>query len=102
MQAVKRIEIFANYVELGKILESLEKSGVAGHSVVKDVAGKGTRGKVTHDLAMTMLDNVYIIAFFAPEKLPLVESNVRQTLNKFGGVCFISDAMEVETTRCVG
>lgn len=102
MQPVKRIEIFANYVELGKILESLEKAGVLGHSVIKDVAGKGTRGKVTNDLAMTMLDNVYIIAFFAPEKLPLVESNVRQTLSRFGGACFISDAVEVETTRCVG
>jgi nitrogen regulatory protein PII len=102
MQPVKRIEIFANYVELGKILESLEKAGVTGHSVVKDVAGKGARGKFTNDLAMTMLDNVYIIAFFAPEKLSLVESNVRQTLSRFGGVCFISDAMEIETTRCVG
>jgi nitrogen regulatory protein PII len=102
MQPVKRIEIFANYVELGKILEALEKAGVLGHSVVKDVAGKETRGKVTNDLAMTMLDNVYIIAFFSPEKLPLVESNVRQILSKFGGVGFISDAMEVETTRCVG
>ncbi|MBE9008058.1 P-II family nitrogen regulator [Fortiea sp. LEGE XX443] len=102
MQPVKRLEIFANYVELGKILEALEKAGVVGHSVIKDVAGKGTRGKVANDLAMTMLDNVYIIAFFPPDKLTLVESNIRQTLNKFGGVCFISDAMEIETTRCVG
>jgi len=102
MRPVKRIEIFANYVELGKILESLEKAGVLGHSVVKNVAGKGTRDKITNDLAMTMLDNVYIIAFFSPDKLPLVESNVRQTLSRFGGACFISDAVEVETTRCVG
>ncbi|MBD2363955.1 MULTISPECIES: P-II family nitrogen regulator [unclassified Anabaena] len=102
MQPVKRIEIFANYVELSKILEALEKSGVPGHSVIKDVAGKGTKGKFTNDLAMTLLDNVYVIAFFPPEKLQLVETNMRLVLNKFGGACFISDAMELETTRCVG
>lgn len=102
MQLVKRIEIFANYVELGKILEALDKAGVPGHTVIKDVAGKGSRGSFGDDLAMTMLDNVYIIAFFPPEKLPLVEVNVRQILNKFGGTGFISDAIELETTKCVG
>ncbi|MBE9052160.1 P-II family nitrogen regulator [Nostocales cyanobacterium LEGE 11386] len=102
MQPMKRIEIFANYVELGKILEVLEQAGVPGHTVIKNVAGKGTRGKVTDDLAMTLLDNIYIIAFFPPEKLPLVEVNLTAVLNKFGGTCFISDAMEMQTTKCVG
>ncbi|MCM0592646.1 MAG: P-II family nitrogen regulator [Gloeotrichia echinulata IR180] len=102
MQLVKRIEIFANYVELAKILDALEKAGVPDHSVIKDVASKSTRGQITDDLAMTMLDNVYIIAFFSPEKLPLVETYIKQILNKFGGTCFISDAMELETTKCVG
>lgn len=102
MQLVKRIEIFANDVELAKILAALERAGVAGHSVIKDVAGKGTKGNMTDDLAMTMVDNVYVIAFFPPDKLPLVEAYIRQILNKFGGTCFISDAMELETTKCVG
>ncbi len=102
MQLVKRIEIFANYVELPKILDSLEHSGVTDHTVIKDVAGKSTRGKVTDDLAMSMLDNVYVIAFFPPEQLPIVEANIGAILNKFGGTCFISEAMELETTKCVG
>ncbi|AFZ26801.1 nitrogen regulatory protein PII [Cylindrospermum stagnale PCC 7417] len=101
MRLVKRIEIFANYVELGKILESLEKSGIPGHTVIKNVTGKGRGGTASDDFAMTLLDNIYIIAFFPPEKLPLVEVNIRNTLNKFGGTCFISDAMELETTKCV-
>ncbi|HBR74149.1 MAG TPA: transcriptional regulator [Cyanobacteria bacterium UBA11159] len=102
MQAVKRIEIMANYVELGKILEGLDKAGVPGHTVIRDVAGKGTRGTITDDLAMTMLDNVYVIAFFPPEKLTKVIEVMRQILNKFGGTCFISDAMELRTTKCIG
>lgn len=102
MQLVKRIEIFANYVELAKIIDALEKAGVSGHTIIKDVAGKGARGRYGDDLAMTLLDNVYVIAFFPPESLPRVETNIKPILNKFGGVCFVSDAMELETTKCVG
>jgi nitrogen regulatory protein PII len=102
MRLVKRIEIFANYMELSKILAALEKAGAPGHTVIKDVAGKGTRGAVSDDLAMTMIDNVYVISFFPPEKLPQVEEYVLQVLNKFGGTCFVSDAMELATTKCVG
>lgn len=102
MQSVKRIEIIANYVELAKILQGLERAGVPGHTVIRDVAGKGTRGTITDDLAMTMLDNVYVIAFFPPEKINSVLEVMRPILNKFGGTCFISDAMELRTTKCVG
>jgi nitrogen regulatory protein PII len=102
MQLVKRIEIFVNYVELPKVLAALESADVPGHTVIKNVAGKGTRGSISDDLAMTMLDNVYVIAFFPPEKLPVVEANIRAILNKFGGTCFASDATEIETTKCVG
>jgi nitrogen regulatory protein PII len=102
VEAVKRIEIIANSVELGKILDGLEKSGVSGYSVIRDVAGKSTRGNLSRDLAMTMLDNVYILAFCSPDKIPAVAENIRPILNKFGGSCFISDAVELLITKCVG
>ncbi|HAZ47632.1 MAG TPA: transcriptional regulator [Cyanobacteria bacterium UBA11369] len=102
MNAVKRIEIIANYIELERILKGLDQAGVPGYTVIRDVAGKSTRGDGKHDLAMTMLDNVYIVAFFPPEKLDAVVANIRAILNKFGGSCFISDAMEMRTTKCVG
>jgi nitrogen regulatory protein PII len=66
MLPMKRIEIIANYVELGKILDGLEKTGVEGCTVIRDVAG---RSDGRHGLAMTMLDNVYIIAFCSPDKI---------------------------------
>lgn len=102
MNTVKRIEIIANYIELERILKGLDKAGVPGYTVIRDVAGKSTRGDGNHDLAMTMLDNVYIVAFFPPENLDAVAGNIRPLLNKFGGTCFISDAMELRTTQCVG
>jgi nitrogen regulatory protein PII len=101
MHLVKRIEIIANSFELGKILDGLDKSGVHGHAVIRNVAGKGLRGDATEDLDMTMLDNVYIIAFCLPEQLKPVVENIRPLLNKFGGTCYISDAMEVHSVKCI-
>ncbi|ARV62626.1 transcriptional regulator [Nostocales cyanobacterium HT-58-2] len=100
MHLVKKIEIIANSFELGKILDGLDKSGVHGHVVIRNVAGKGLRG-MTEDLDMTMLDNVYIIAFCKPEQIKPVVENIRPLLNKFGGTCYISDVMEISSVKCV-
>jgi nitrogen regulatory protein PII len=100
MHLVKRIEIIANSVELGKILDGLKKGGVSGHIVIRNVAGQGLRGG-SEDLEMTMLDNVYVIAFCPPEKLKSAVEIIRPILNKFGGSCYISDATEIRSIRCV-
>lgn len=100
MHLVKKIEIIANSFELSKILESLDKSGVHNHAIIRNVAGKGLRG-TTEDLDMTMLDNVYILAFCTPENVKPVVENIRPLLNKFGGTCYISDVMEIRSTKCV-
>ena len=98
MHLVKKIEIIANSFELGKILDSLNKSGVHGHAVIRNVAGQGLRAG--EDLDMTMLDNVYIIAFCMPEHVKTVAENVRPLLNRFGGTCYISDVMEIRSVKC--
>ena len=99
MHSVKRIEIIANSFELGKILDKLDKSGVHGHAVIRNVAGKGLR-EGDEDLDMTMLDNVYIIAFCLPDRIDSVVENVRPLLNKFGGTCYVSDVMQVNSVKC--
>ena len=100
MHLVKRIEIIANSFELGKILDGLKQAGVSGHLVIRNVAGQGLSGS-SEDLDLSMLDNVYIIAFCPPEKIKPVVEIIRPILNKFGGTCYISDAMEIRSTRCV-
>ncbi len=100
MHAVKRIEIIANSVELAKIIEGLDKAGVHGHAVLHNVVGKALR-EGNEDLDMTMLDNVYIIAFCMPELIKPVIENIRPLLNKFGGTCYISDVMEIRSMKCV-
>lgn len=100
MHEVKRIEIIANSVEQAKILGNLKKSGIRGHVVVHNVTGGGL-SEGNEDLDMTMMDNVYIIAFCRLEQLKMVVENIRPLLNKFGGTCHISDAFEVSSMRCV-
>lgn len=100
MHTVKRIEIIANSFELGKILDGLKQGNVTGYLVIRNVAGQGLGGG-TEDLDMTMLDNVYVIAFCPPEKIKRAVEIIRPILNRFGGTCYISDAMEIRSVRCV-
>ena len=95
MHPVKRIEILVDSAELPKILTGLDNAGVPGHTVIRNVVGKSPGADATQ------LDNVYVIAFCLPDRVkPLVE-NIRPILNKFGGTCYISDAMEIKSVRCV-
>ena len=100
MHPVKRIEIIANSFELGKILDGLKQVGVPGHLVIRNVAGQGLQGH-SEDLEMTMLDNIYVLAFCAPDKIKPAVEIIRPILNKFGGTCYISDTMEIRSTQCV-
>lgn len=100
MHPVKRIEIIANSFELGKILDGLKQAGITGHLVIRNVAGQGLSGS-SEDLDFTMLDNIYVIAFCSPDKIKPAVEIIRPILNKFGGTCYISDTMEIRSTRCV-
>jgi len=95
MHPVKRIEVLADSVELTKILAGLDKAGIIGHTVIRNVVGRSPGADATQ------LDNVYIIAFCMPEQVKPVIENIRPVLNKFGGACYISDAMEIRSVRCI-
>lgn len=101
MHEVKRLEILSDSVELGKIIDGLEKAGVPSYTVIRNVAGKGIRGAAFDDSAVTMVDNAYVIAFCSPELVKPVIEVIRPILNKFGGSCWISDAMEIRSVRCM-
>lgn len=98
MTPVTRMEIIASSAELAKILASLDQVGVPSYTVIRNVVGKGQQGQVTDDLVMSMLDNVYVIAFFPPDLTQRVTEVVRPILNKFGGICYLSDATEIRST----
>ncbi len=95
MQAVKRIEIISDSVESHKIIKVLESVGVLNYTVIRNVIGKGVRGTNSGDLDMSMLENDYVIAFFLDDKTKLLVDKLKPVTKKFGGVCYISDAIAI-------
>jgi nitrogen regulatory protein PII len=96
----KRIEIMASSLELNKLLQGLEKAGVSGYTIIRNVSGKNARGISSDDDLFNGLDNVCVIAFCDPAGLDAVIKKLTPILNKFGGECFISDALQIETIHC--
>ncbi len=103
MHSVKRIEIIANSQELTKILNCLERVGVPGYSIIRNVTGKSSRGVVSDDsdFESTKLSNIYIICFCSQEQIQSLAEQIKPILNKYGGVCYVSDAQEIASLRCV-
>ena len=102
MHSVKRIEIISDEVEMHKVLDSLDNIGVPDYTVIRNVLSKTSRGNASDDLAMTGLGgNVYVIFYCKQEKVKDVVAEIRPILNKFGGACHISDAMEIRSVRCI-
>lgn len=95
MQAVKKVEIITNSLELEQVLRILEKIGVSGYTVIKDVTGKGDRGRVFDDLETPALTNGYIMTICTEKQEQEVVEALRPILKKYGGVCIVSDAKGV-------
>ena len=95
MQVVKRIEIISDSVESHKIIKVLESVGVLNYTVIRNVIGKGVRGTNSGDLDMSMLENDYVIAFFLDDKTKWLVDKLKPVTKKFGGVCYISDAIAI-------
>ena len=98
MQAIKKVEIIIDYLELPRLLELIQKEGMAvGYTVVKEVVGSGGRGERTGDGFSGELTNSYLLIVCPEEdEAQRIVEIVLPTLKRFGGVCLVSDAMWVE------
>lgn len=92
MESVKRVEIITNTLEFEQVLKILDKVGVSGYTIIKDVIGKGDRGRVFDDLETEALTNGYVMTICTEEQEHKVVEAIRPILKKFGGVCIVTDA----------
>lgn len=99
MNSVKRIEIITDSIELSKISQGLRQVGVKNYTVIHNVESHGVRGMGDGDA--TMIETSYIIAFCNPEQIEAIVATLRPILNKFGGACYVSDAIEVRSLNCI-
>lgn len=103
MHPVSRIEIIAASQEGEKIVDILEKVGAPGYTLIRNVIGKSYWGTVSDDvnLGSSKLSNVLIICYCPQEQVKPIVEKVKPILNKYGGVCYLSDAMEIRSVHCV-
>jgi len=101
MESVKRVEIIANSQELDRVLKVLNYAKVPGYTVIRNVVGKGQRSTTSDDLVDTSTSNIYIICFCSEAQIAQIAEEVRPILNRFGGICCISDAMQIRNLKCV-
>jgi nitrogen regulatory protein PII len=92
VEAVKKVEIVTNSLEMQQVLDILDKVGVSGYTIINDVTGKGDRGRVINDLATSALTNGYVMSICTTEQEHKLVEAITPILKKFGGVCIISEA----------
>ena len=96
MQAMKKVEIIVDSVELRRVSEVLDRLGVSGCSVIRDVRGKGDRGTRGGDELTDVFRNSYILTVCSLEQVDTVVEAIRPILKKWGGVCLVSDCAWVK------
>ena len=95
MQAVKRIEIITDTLEMREVCRVLDRLAVSGYSVIRDVTGRGERGVQSGDDLTDVFKNSMVVLACPPERLTEIVEAIRPILKKRGGICLVSDAMWV-------
>ena len=97
MQAIKKVEIIIEYMEVPRLLEVLKKEVVdVGYTVIKEAFGAGGRGEMAGDGFSGEFTNSYLLIACSEDEANRIVEIVRPILKRFGGVCLVSDAMWVK------
>ena len=96
MTPMKRVEIVIDAIELSAACLVLDKAGVNGYTVIREVTGKGDRGDRGGDDLTGALKNGYILCACNETQARVVAETVRPLLKRLGGVCLVTDCLWVE------
>jgi nitrogen regulatory protein PII len=96
MQPMKKLEIILDAPEERSVTAVLDRAGVGGYTVIRNVAGKGGRGIQRGDELTDVFSNVLIMTACTPAEADRAIELLRPLLSKVGGLCLVSDAMMIE------
>ena len=93
---MKRLDLIFSERELEAIINALEIADVPGYTVMKHVTGRGPERVVSEDFEFTGFGvNAHVIVFCEQELLEKIKQNIQPLLNYYGGVAYISEAIEM-------
>lgn len=95
VKPVKRVEIVVEAVELDNLLDILERIGVGGYTLIRQVGGRGERGERRAVEFTYEVENVYLIVACDDAQANDLVTAVGPVLKRFGGMCLVSDALWV-------
>lgn len=95
MDAVKRLEVITDAREMREVRAVLDRLGVTGYSVIREVTGRGERGEQSGDEISGVFTNSLLLTTCAPEQLSSLVEAIRPILRRSGGVCHVSDVLSV-------
>lgn len=103
MHPVSRLEMIIASQEVKKITDILDKVGVPGYTLIRNAIGKGDFGIVSDDvnLGSSKLSNVFLICYCPSEQVKPIVEQIKPIFNKYGGVCYLSEAMEIRSINCI-
>jgi len=92
MVPIKRVEIVVDALEMESLRRALDRVGVSGHTVIRNVTGSGGRGARRADDVTDVFANRLVIVACEEEKLQQLIDELRPILKRAGGMCLVSDA----------
>ena len=92
MQPVKKLEIILDAPEERSVTSLLDRAGVSGYTVIRNIAGKGGRGIQRGDELTDVFSNVLIMTACTPAEADRAIELLRPLLRRVGGLCLVSDA----------
>lgn len=92
MRRVKKVEVVISSVQLPKVLRLFGEKGISGYTVIDGVKGKGERGERRGDDVTDVFHNSYVMTACSEEQVSELVEAVRPLLERYGGVCLVSDA----------
>jgi nitrogen regulatory protein PII len=95
VENVKRLEIITDALAMKEVCATLDKQGIPGWTIIRDVIGHGERGEQTGDELTDVFKNSYLLTTCEPHDAQRIVEAVRPILKKRGGVCLVSDAQWV-------
>lgn len=89
---MKKLEIIIEAVEKKSVLKILNELNVRGYTIINDIHGKGKQGTRRGSELSNIMRNSMIIVVDENEIIQTIIEKVKEILEIYSGIMFLSDA----------